>query len=208
MAAVQYADMKRRTGKDADQVTVTFRLSELRAQLAEDGHHFKGAEIAEALEVLALSKLQLSGDVPDNVAEGYRWKSTQAYSMLEDLRVVEPKEGDTPEGDRTSYFVSFHPLAAAAILQGRFFDHNHRRTMQLRKPLARWLIKRMSLKYRQAARGGVVKREGYNLSLSRIIAESGMFQRNASGIPCSAYARPSRSSNQQAGSAASSLSRK
>ena len=95
MAAVQHADMKRRTGKDADQVTLTFRLSELRAQLAEDGHHFKGAEIAEALEVLALSKIQLSGDVPDNVAEGYRWKSTQAYSMLEDLRVVEPKEGDT-----------------------------------------------------------------------------------------------------------------
>jgi hypothetical protein len=174
MAAVQYADMKHRTGKDADQVTITFRLSELRGQLAEDGHHFKSAEIAEALEVLALSKLQLSGDVPDNVAEGYRWKSTQAYSMLEDLRVVQPKEGDTPDGDRTSYFVSFHPLAAAAILQGRFFDHNHRRTMQLRKPLARWLIKRMSLKYRQASRGGVVAREGYNLSLSRIIAESGL----------------------------------
>ena len=174
MAAVQYADMKRRTGKDADQVTVTFHLSELRGQLAEDGHHFKGAEISEALEVLALSKIQLSGDVPANVAEGYRWKSTQAYSMLEDLRVVEPKEGDTSEGDRASYFVSFHPLASAAILQGRFFDHNHRRTMQLRKPLARWLIKRMSLKYRQASRGGVVAREGYNLSLSRIIAESGL----------------------------------
>ena len=53
MAAVQHADMKRRTGKDADQVTLTFRLSQLREQLAEDGHHFKGAEIAEAMNVLA-----------------------------------------------------------------------------------------------------------------------------------------------------------
>jgi hypothetical protein len=174
MAAVQHADMKIRTGKEADQVTLTFKLSDLRWQLAEDGHHFKGAEIAEALNVLAKSKIQLSGEVPDNVAQGYRWQSTQAYSMLEDLRVVNPKNGDTPDGERTSYFVSFHPLAAAAILQGRFFDHNHSRTMKLRKPLARWLIKRMSLKYRQASRGGVVAREGYTLSLSRIIAESGL----------------------------------
>jgi hypothetical protein len=175
MAAVQHADMKRRTGKDADQVTLTFRLSQLREQLAEDGHHFKGAEIAEAMNVLAKSKIQLSGDVPNDVADGYQWQATQAYSMLEDLRVIKPKEGDnTPDGERTSYYVSFHPLAAAAILQGRFFDHNHRRTMQLRKPLARWLIKRISLKYRQAARSGTLKREGYNLSLSRIIAESGM----------------------------------
>jgi hypothetical protein len=174
MAAVQHADMKVRTGKEADQVTLTFRLSQLREQLAEDGHHFKGVEIEEALNVLAKSKIQLSGEVPANVAQGYRWQSTQAYSMLEDLRVVNPKEGDTLDGDRTTYFVSFHPLAAAAILQGRFFDHNHRRTMQLRKPLARWLIKRMGVKYRQASRGGVVAREGYNLSLSRIIAESGL----------------------------------
>jgi hypothetical protein len=172
MAAVQHADMKRRTGKDADQVTLTFRLSELRAQLAEDKHHFKGAEIAEALEVLALSKIQLSGDVPNDVAEGYRWKSTQAYSMLEDLRVIEPKEGDhTPDGDHTSYFVSFHPLAAAAILQGRFFDHNHRRTMQLRRPLARWIIKRMNLRYRQAKKD---IKQGYKISLTRILGESGM----------------------------------
>jgi hypothetical protein len=172
MAAVQHADMKVRTGKEADQVTLTFRLSQLREQLAEDGHHFKSTEIAEAMEVLALSKIQLSGDVPKDVAEGYQWKATQAYSMLEDLRVIEPKEGDhTPDGATTSYFVSFHPLAAAAILQGRFFDHNHRRTMQLRKPLARWLIKRINLRYRQAQKS---TREGYKISLTRILAESGM----------------------------------
>jgi hypothetical protein len=174
MAAVQYADMSRRKDKDTEHVTVTFRLSDLRGQLAEDGHQFKSSEIAEALEVLAKSQIQLSGDVPDDLAKGHRWTATHPYSMLADMRVVKPKEGETPEGDRTSYFVSLHPLAAAAILQGRFFDHNHRRTMQLRKPLARWLIKRMSLKYRQAARGGVVKKEGYNLSLSRIVAESGI----------------------------------
>jgi hypothetical protein len=174
MAAVQYADMARRKDKDTDQVTLMFRLSDLRGQLAEDGHQFKSAEIAEALMVLARSQIQLSGDVPDNLAEGHRWTATHPYSMLADLRVIETKEGVKTDGDSASYFVSFHPLAAAAILQGRFFDHNHRRTMQLRKPLARWLIKRMSLKYRQASRGGVVAREGYNLSLSRIIAESGL----------------------------------
>jgi hypothetical protein len=174
MAAVQHADMTRRTGKEADHVTLAFKLSDLRGQLAEDGHHFKGAEISEALEVLAKSQMQLSGDVPDEIAKGHRWTATHPYSMLADLRVFDMKEGAAPYRDSTTYVVSLHPLAAAAILQGRFFDHNHSRTMKLRKPLARWLIKRMSLKYRQAARGGAIAREGYNLSLSRIIAESGM----------------------------------
>ena len=174
LAVRQHEGLSRRLEKDREHIAVKFRLSELRSQLAEDGHHFKNAEIAEALEVLANSQLQLSGDVPENIAEGYKWKATQAYSMLADLRAIEPKEGD-PSGEKTTYVVSLHPLAAAAILQGRFFDHNHARTMQLRKPLARWLIKRMNLRYRQAQKNSfATSGSGYKIGLSRILAESGM----------------------------------
>jgi hypothetical protein len=46
--------------------------------------------------------------------------------------------------------------------------------MQLRIPLARWVAERMNLSYRQAEKHAALKRRGYYLCLSRVLAESGI----------------------------------
>ena len=173
LAARQIESMGYRVDDKREHVTVKFTLAQLRNELAEHGHHYKAAEIAEALDVLAKSQIQLVGNVPENIAEGYKWKANQPYSMLGDFRAIESTAADST-GAGTTYIVSLHPMAAAALLQGNYFDHNHPRTMQLHRPLARWLVKVMNLRFRQAERGNFTNKKGYNISLTRILTESGM----------------------------------
>ena len=146
-------------------VSLEFTLFQLRQELADAGHHYKIAEIREALDVLRGCHYSIEG-LQDDWLVG---KGPSPLLYIEFRR----KRGDR-DGQRSYYRASFPPIASRAILSGAWHPINYGRLMQLRTPLARWIAERMNLSYRQAEKNSVVKRRGYYLTLSRVLAESGI----------------------------------
>lgn len=146
-------------------IRVTFTLSQLRQELTSAGHSLMLSQIREALEVLSRAVLTVE-------AEHDRTIHGMEAPILQNLRRQQPK-GDT-EGTRSYISVDYHPLATKAIIDQAYKPINYTRVMRVGLPLARWIITRMSQRYRQASRNDMVEGRGYILTLSRVLAESGI----------------------------------
>ncbi len=146
-------------------IRVTFTLSQLRQELTSAGHSLMLSQIREALEVLSRAVLTVEAE-HDRTIHGMQ------APILQNLRRQQPK-GDV-DGSRSYISVDYHPLATKAIIDQAYKPINYTRVMRVGLPLARWIITRMSQRYRQASRQDMVEGRGYILTLSRVLAESGI----------------------------------
>lgn len=145
-------------------IPITFTLSQLRKELTSAGHDFKIAELREAVDVLGRASLTVEGIVDDDI-------NGLAHPIL--LISYKRRRGDNT-GDHSYYTAKFHPLAVRAILAGAWQPINYERVMRLELPLARWIATRMNNRYRSAEKAASLKGKGYYLTLSRVLAESGI----------------------------------
>ena len=152
-------------GSSTQIIRVTFTLSQLRRELDSQGHGFKLVELKEALEVLNKATISLSCS-RDRSLHGI---NSAVFSNL--LYIYEDKDEG---GERSRVAVDYHPLATNAIVNLAFYPINYRRVMSLPSPLARWLVTRMSHRFRQASKHSVIDGTNYQISLTTIFAESGV----------------------------------
>lgn len=146
-------------------VSLDFTLFQLRQELADSGHHYRLAQIREALEVLRGCRYSIEGLQDD-------WLIGKGPYPL--LYIEYRRKRDDQDGQRSYYRAVFPPMASRAILSAAWYPINYGRLMQLRTPLARWIAERMNHSYRQAEKHATLKGRGYYLYLSRILAESGI----------------------------------
>ncbi len=146
-------------------VAITFSLHQLRQELIATGHAYTGAHIREALQVMERCHVAVEC-YRDSFVHG---KNGSILPTLE--YVADPKD---PDGPRTFYRVTFHPLASAAILGELYHPINYVRVMTLAQPLARWITNLLNVRFRYATRGIVDKKRSFRLTLQRILTDSGM----------------------------------
>jgi hypothetical protein len=157
------------TGRQA--VTIFFSLSMLRRHLEQLGHGYKLSEIKEALDILADTRIAVEEQTIE--AKTGRQRRTRDFASILTHYTASAVEGDTT-GEEAYVAMTFHPAAAAAILQLAFYPINQLRVGKLKRPLARWLTTRMSHNYRQAKKNGFVDKSGYHISLKTILDERGL----------------------------------
>jgi hypothetical protein len=133
-------------------------IKEIKQELKKRGHEYKWTEIKEAMEICHKSFLKISN-------EKGRVKILASSTIFPSIYGAE----DDIVGEESQYIISFHVLANDAILQGNFRLVNYKLMMQYKKPLTRWLHKRISHLYRQAA-----ITSPYRIKLNTIIRDSGM----------------------------------
>ena len=146
-------------------VSITFSIHQLRQELTQNGHGFRFAEIREALEVMHLANVRVDCPMDSLVhrASGPILGSLQS--------ICDPEDKD---GKRSVYFASFHPIASAAILKELYFPVNYARMMTLGRPLARWIVSLLNIRFRYATRGPGKAKRSFRLTLSRVMSDSGM----------------------------------
>jgi hypothetical protein len=146
-------------------IRVSFTLYQLRNELTAQGHGFKIVELKEALEVLNKAVVNLSC-ARDRTLHGLSSAvfSNYTYEYQED--------DDSGRGSKVS--VDYHPLATHAIINLAFYPINYHRVMSLASPLARWLVTRMSHRFRQATKAAFFDGASYQISLTTILNESGI----------------------------------
>ncbi len=146
-------------------VSITFSMYQLRCELEQNGHGFKIADVREALEVMRLANIRVECPA-DSLVHGV------SGSVLGNLHsVIDPKNTD---GTRMVYFATFHPIASAAILKELYFPINYTRMMTLSRPLARWIVSLLNVRFRYATRGIGRSKRSFRLTLKRVMTDSGM----------------------------------
>jgi len=147
--------------RDEVGVVMSFTLSHLRSRLRLVGHEYKISEIREALEVLNRSAI----DVTDISRRKRIYSGSHIYLKFA------LSEVDT-ENEYGRVEVAFNALATNAI-NSKTYDRIHYNRLMSLSPLGAWIYELITRKFRQAGIG-----QGYKLSLSTILAESGMPRHN------------------------------
>jgi hypothetical protein len=148
---------------------VCFSLNGLRDRLADRGKAYRISEIEEALIVLNGAKCKMT--LPPGITlPGVKARDFSYYLPHLHLRGAKLEDGTTA----TTCIALLNPIATNAILQLRCWPIDNARVLRLAMPLARWLITRLSNRYRQANEANAITGQGYHLMLSTILTESGM----------------------------------
>ena len=159
------SQLERSAADDSLAVAVVFSLHQLRQELAHTGHDFRLDQIREALQVMNLCNVKVESQ-SDSLVHG------KAGPILPTVEfVADPTD---PEGKRTLYRVTFHPLASAAIVGEYYHPINYARVMQLSRSLARWITNLLNVRFRYATRGIAEKKRSFRLTLKRVLTDSGM----------------------------------
>ena len=146
-------------------VAIVFSLHQLRQELASANHGFNPVQIREALQVMERCHVAVE-------CQGDAFVHGKNGPILPTLEyIADPKD---PNGKRTLYRVTFHPLASAAILGELYHPINYVRVMNLALPLARWITNLLNVRFRYATRGIADKKRSFRLTLQRILSDSGM----------------------------------
>jgi hypothetical protein len=148
LASKGKVDMRTRNGEAL--VSVTFSLYELRKELAARKHTYNLDQIKAALETMKRSSLKIEDPMGEFSAE---------VSML--------YEYSTNRKGRC--YVLFNSLLSRDIRQLRFRRFNYCKAMECSQALARWILKRISLRFLQASPA-----EKWSIRLSTIQEESPM----------------------------------
>lgn len=156
-----------------------FTLYRLRQELAAQGHAMTHRELAEGLDILSLSTLDIETE-GDNDSLSTSLRKFGRASFLVNLAGV--KREDLDRNPDARWYVEFHPFVTASIEALTYRQFNYHRWMRGRSQLARWLISQLVLKYTQAAlansfamRFSTIKRdsgllEGYKLQRQAVVA--------------------------------------
>jgi hypothetical protein len=110
-------------------VRFPFTISEVKNELARVKHTFSYAEIREAITLLSEVRLVIQ----DLDARGSPVLSSAAFPVM----------GLRQQGDDFDSFVEFNPLVADAIRLLDFTQVDYETLMEIRDPVARWLLKRL-----------------------------------------------------------------
>ena len=159
------SQLERNTADNSLAVAVVFSLHQLRQELANTGHDFRLDQIREALQVMSLCNVAVESQ-SDSLVHG------KAGPILPTLEfVADPAD---PDGKRTLYRVTFHPLASAAIVGEYYHPINYARVMNLSHSLARWITNLLNVRFRYATRGIADQKRSFRLTLKRVLTDSGM----------------------------------
>ena len=153
-------------------IYVYFTLDELRRRLEDRGKSYKLSELREALLVLHSAKITIPGRVlwPDDQGKA---NTTTPLNYVSELYF---KGEILPDGTVAHRcLAALNSFATAQIMQLRCFPVDNQAVIALCLPLARWLLTRLSHRFRQADQAdSFTATSGYNLSLATILAESGI----------------------------------
>jgi hypothetical protein len=122
-----------------------FTLYRLRQELSARGHSMTHRDLAEGLDVLSLSHIDIETEGQDSLGLGKFGRT----SFIVNLAGV--KREDLDRDPHARWYVEFHPFVTAAIDRISYRQFNYDRWMKARTQLARWLINQLVLKYTQAA---------------------------------------------------------
>ncbi len=114
---------------DGVKVRFPFTVSEIRDELSRVRHSYSFTEIREAITLLNEVRLVIQ----DLDAKGSPVLSSAAFPVM----------GLRRKGDDFDSFVEFNPLVADAIRLLDFMQVDYETLMELRDPVARWLLKRL-----------------------------------------------------------------
>ena len=143
---------------------VRFSLFGLRERLASRGKTYRVSEIRETLLVLKRAECSLSHPLGAPLEDYSNYISHLHFrgEKLEDGTIAD------------SCLAYLNPMATSAILNFRCWPIDNARLLKLSLPLARWLITRISNRYRQADQMDILTGASYHLMLSTILRESGI----------------------------------
>ncbi len=137
---------------------VRFTLYQLRKELASRGHTINYPDLIEDLKIGHNAGMILTFDDGSEI-------NAPIFPVLGLTKRHQWEE----HGRHTRCFVQFHPLVTRSIDEITYRQFHYATGMQLKKPLSRWLFKRLSHVYRQAS-----TRNSYHISHSTIIRDSGL----------------------------------
>lgn len=143
-----------------------FTLYRLRQELASQGHAMTHRELAEGLDVLSLSTLDIETE-GDSDSLGLR--KFGRSSFIANLAGV--KREDLDRNPDARWYVEFHPFVTASIDKIAYRQFNYYRWMRGRSQLARWLISQLVLKYTQASVAN-----SFAMKFSTIKRDSGLLE--------------------------------
>ncbi len=161
-------------GDKQDRIRVHFSLYEIKRELKAVNRTMDTAEIREALEILARTRMIIS-----KMQEGGR-KSTRLVleSSVFPTLYIRPRNGEAVEGDDEDTYIEFNALVASAIRNLEFKPVSYQWMMRLKSPVARWLYNRLSIEYGDLDIGrtatGFDTVPAMTLSADEIINNSGM----------------------------------
>lgn len=139
-------------------VAVRFTLRELQTELKRHKHTYALDELREAIEVMATSVMDLK-------EEG----GASLKSPLFPLRWV-PDRDEWLKGDGDTHcYVCFHPLITKSVMELGARQLFYEIAMQLKSPIAVWLLKKMSHYYIYAS-----PEKPYEVLLSSIVRDYGL----------------------------------
>lgn len=137
---------------------VRFTLYQLRKELASRGHTMNYPALIEALKIGHSAGMKLTFNDGGEI-------SASIFPVLALTRRHEWEE----HGRNTRCFVQFHPLVTRSIDEITYRQFHYATGMQLKKPLSRWLFKRLSHVYRQAS-----TKNNYRIAHSTLVRDSGL----------------------------------
>ncbi len=130
-------------GDKQDRVRVHFSLYEIRRELRAVNRTMDTAEIREALEILARTRMIIS-KVPEN---GRKSARPVLESSVFPTLYIRPRTGEGGEDDENDTYLEFNALVASAIRNLEFKPISYQWIMRLKSPVARWLYNRLSIEY-------------------------------------------------------------
>ena len=143
---------------------VRFTLYQLRKELKSRGHTINYPDLIDALKIGHSAGMTLTFDDGSEI-------NAPIFPVL---ALTKRREWEQ-HGRNTRCFVQFHPLVTRSIDAITYRQFHYATFMKLKKPLSRWLFKRLSHVYRQASMN-----DGYRIAHSTIVRDSGCV--NASRI--------------------------
>jgi hypothetical protein len=130
-------------GDKQDRVRVHFSLYEIRRELRAVNRTMDTAEIREALEILARTRMIIS-KMPEN---GRKSARPVLESSVFPTLYIRPRTGEGGEDDENDTYLEFNALVASAIRNLEFKPISYQWIMRLKSPVARWLYNRLSIEY-------------------------------------------------------------
>jgi len=142
-----------------DQAAVVFSLHQLQKELKAMRHTYSIKQIKDAILVCQKSNLSLESDGGNTIV---------SFQIFETVGLRTRKDWKE-KGNKTKCFVRFNTLVTRSIKIRTYRQLNYKECMTYKKNLARWLHKRMSHLYTQAAWNN-----SYSIMLTTIIRDSGI----------------------------------
>lgn len=142
-----------------DQAGLVFTLYELQQELQRQGHGYNISEIKQALQILAMTKMELMS------SDG----ATVIVSSLLETLGLSTRADQRRDGGRNKCFVRFNQLVTRSIQQGTFRQIDYEVCMRYRSVIARCLHKRLAHCYLQASLS-----EPYVIGLNELVRDFGV----------------------------------